>query len=69
MTGKRQYSYDELLSILREKKGEKTLSEFADEIGISYPMLTNILCGHRRVDGEAVLKYLGMRKVDTYERI
>jgi transcriptional regulator with XRE-family HTH domain len=69
MTQRKQYSYDELVALLREKKGEKSLSEFAEELKISYPMLTNILCGHRRADGPRVLKYLGLRKVDVYERI
>jgi hypothetical protein len=69
MTTKRQYSYDDLLALLKEKQGEKSLSEFAQELKISYPMLTNILCGHRRVDGPRILKYLGFKKVDTYERV
>jgi hypothetical protein len=69
MTAKRQYTYDELLQLLIERRGEKSLSEFAQELKISYPMLTNILCGHRRVDGPRILRYLGFKKVDVYERI
>lgn len=71
MSAKRTYTHDELLAILEEKKGERTITEFAEEVGVSAPMLSNILCGHRRMDGPTsrVLKYLGMRKVVAFERV
>ena len=69
MTQKKQYSHDELIGLLNEKKGERTVTEFAEELRISPPMLSNILCGHRRADGPRVLRYLGLKKVEMYERL
>jgi transcriptional regulator with XRE-family HTH domain len=69
MSQKKQYTHEELVALLNEKKGEKTVTEFAEELKISPPMLSNILCGHRRADGPRVLKFLGLKKVEMYERV
>jgi len=68
MTDKRQYSHADLVSMLESRRAGRSISEFAEEVRISPPMLSNILCGHRRADGTQVLRYLGMRRVVAYER-
>lgn len=68
-TPKRQYSLEELIDLLKGKQGDLTITEYAAKIGISAPMLSNVLCGHRRADGSKVLKFLGMKKVEMYERV
>jgi DNA-binding XRE family transcriptional regulator len=53
------------LAALFEQSG-KTQEEFAKLIGISQPMLSQILNGDR-MPGDSVLRWMGMRHVDHYQ--
>jgi DNA-binding XRE family transcriptional regulator len=55
------------LAALFEQSG-KTQEEFAKLIGISQPMLSQILNGDR-MPGESVLRWMGMRHVDHYQEV
>lgn len=63
-------THAQVVELLVSRKGDRPIGELALDIGISRSMLTNILGGFRRADGERVLKYLGLEKVTmfTYKR-
>ncbi len=55
-----------LVDLLLTAKGSRTLAQFSTEVGISQSMMSNIICGYRRADGEAILNYHGVEKVTLY---
>jgi transcriptional regulator with XRE-family HTH domain len=52
---------DDVLELIRKRKGEKSLREFAKEIGITAPYLSDILKKNRS-PGKTVLKFFGLEK-------
>jgi transcriptional regulator with XRE-family HTH domain len=55
------YSADELLQALKDRQGGYSLAQYAAEIGISGPMLSQILGGTRSIGNEKVLEFLAPR--------
>lgn len=55
------YTAEELVELLRQRKGGLSVPQYAREIGMSVSMLGNILGGFRSPGNEAVLKYLAPR--------
>ena len=62
-------NHDDLLTLLKERKGDKQLDQFAAEVNVSPSLLSNILCGYRKAHGAKVLKFLGVKKVTMYSFI
>jgi predicted transcriptional regulator len=60
------FSPDEMIAKLRHAMKGRTQKEFADSIGISQPMLSQIL-NKERLPSEEVLKRLKIERVDHYE--
>ena len=58
---------DQVVSLLEIKRGDRTLEEFAEEVGVSYQFLGHIF-RKVRPPGKDVLRYLGLRKVTLYQR-
>jgi hypothetical protein len=58
-------THDQLVTLLASRKGDRSLYDFADELGISPSLLSNVLCGYRKA-GDQILKYLGVRKLTMY---
>lgn len=52
------YTADELRQALRDRQGGFGLAQYAAEIGISVPLLSQILGGTRSVGNEKVLAFL-----------
>lgn len=52
------YTAQELVDLLKARQGGLTLKQYADEIGISFQLLAQILQGQRSVGNEKVLAYL-----------
>jgi transcriptional regulator with XRE-family HTH domain len=55
---------DDLIKMLKREQGKKSLRQFAEEIGISAPYLSDIYKG-RRMGGKKVLDYFGLEKTTT----
>jgi len=57
---------DQVVSLLEARRGDRTLEQFAAEVGVSYQYLGHIF---RRVrsPGRDVLKYLGLKKITLYQ--
>lgn len=55
---KTEYTPEELVEVLRSKMNGATLAMASAEIGLSVPMLQQILTGRRSVGNEKVLAYL-----------
>jgi transcriptional regulator with XRE-family HTH domain len=52
------YTSDELLQMLRDRQGGLTQLQYAEEIGISFQMLSQVYKGERSVGCERILAYL-----------
>jgi hypothetical protein len=61
-------THSDLLRLLLDAKGAASTTDQARQIGISLPMLSNIYRGHRRADGDLVLKYLGVKRMVVFVR-
>jgi transcriptional regulator with XRE-family HTH domain len=57
---------EKLIALLKRRQGERTQKEFAAELGISEPFLSDIYNG-KRDPGEKVLDQLGISSVTAYE--
>jgi transcriptional regulator with XRE-family HTH domain len=55
------YTQSDVLRLLREKQGKRTLRDFAKVIGVSVAYLSDIFL-LRRNPGPAILKYLELRQ-------
>jgi transcriptional regulator with XRE-family HTH domain len=55
------YTASELRDMLKDRQGGMTQVQFANEIGISMQLLSQIFKGDRSVGNELVLKYLAPR--------
>jgi transcriptional regulator with XRE-family HTH domain len=62
------YTADELRQALKDRQGGYTLQQYAAEIGISLPMLGQILTGARSVGNQKVLEYLAPRGMQYVHR-
>ena len=58
----------ELRQALKDRQGGYTLQQYAAEIGISLPMLGQILTGARSVGNQKVLEYLAPRGMQYVHR-
>lgn len=56
----RTYTKSDVAALLREIQGDRTQTEFAAEIGVSFQYLNDVL-HQRRGPGPAILNYLGMK--------
>lgn len=54
----------DVVEALKKRQGSKSLREFARELGISAPYLSDIYRGHRGV-GPAILKTIGLTRKTT----
>lgn len=57
---KKRYSLEEVVAMMKRKQGDRSLREYAKEIGVSAPYLSDIYMG-RRSPGEAILKPMGLQ--------
>jgi hypothetical protein len=58
---------DQVVAMLEAKRGDRTLEEFADEVGVSYQFLGHIF-RRVRAPGREVLRYLGLRRIILYQK-
>lgn len=58
------YDREQVIELLRKRKGSTPLARFAVEIGVKPLYLSQILAGYRN-PGIRVLKYLGLGKEKT----
>jgi transcriptional regulator with XRE-family HTH domain len=54
----------DVVALLRKRQGSRTAKEFADEIGISQPYLSDIFA-FRRSPGPKIQEFLGIEKSYT----
>lgn len=59
---------EEIVAMLRAKRGGKTLKQFADEIGCTFQFVSQVFHGVRIPGGE-MLDYLGIEKVTVYRKV
>lgn len=57
----------DIVDALKKRQGEKSLTVFAKEIGVSLVYLWDVVHGNRNPTGK-ILDYLGVEKVITYRR-
>lgn len=55
---KTEFTEAELIALLKERIGGKTLKEAAADIGCSFQMVSDVLQGRRSVGNENILAYL-----------
>lgn len=55
---KKSYTDAELVALLKERIGGKTLVEWSAEVGISFQLASDILRGRRSVGNPKVLEFL-----------
>ena len=66
MTSSVEYlTVEDVVKLLKEARGDRTLEEFARLIGVSYQFCAHIERGVRQ-PGKKVLKYLGLQKITRY---
>lgn len=58
---------EQVVELLDEKRADRTLEQFAEEVGVSYQYLGHIF-RRVRTPGREILKYLGLRKVTFYQK-
>jgi AraC-like DNA-binding protein len=58
---------DQVVQLLDDKRADRTLEEFAAEVGVSYQYLGHIF-RRVRTPGRGILKYLGLRKITVYQK-
>ena len=58
---------EELLAIMKRVQGEKTLTEFADELDMSKQYICNVYNGHKE-PSERLLEKLGFTRQTAYVR-
>jgi len=63
---KTKLSHEDVVAILKEKQGSKSLRGFAEELGISAPYLSDIYRGNRGI-GPAILNKIGLDRVVEHE--
>jgi hypothetical protein len=64
----RTYSLDEVVEMLKQRQGERSVSAFAGEVGVSDKLLYAIYAGDRN-PGQTVLDYLGIVAETTKETV
>lgn len=57
---------EQVIALMKSRQGERTAKEFAEELGISTPYLSDVYSG-RRDPGESILSRLNLRMVKMYE--
>jgi transcriptional regulator with XRE-family HTH domain len=63
---KKKLSHEDVVGILKDRQGVKSLRQFAEELGISAPYLSDIYHGNRSV-GPVILEQIGLGKVTENE--
>lgn len=58
---KTTYTPEELLDLLKSRKGAMSNRAYAEEIGLSEQMLSDVFLGKRGVSNQAILSYLAPR--------
>jgi hypothetical protein len=59
---------DAVIRLLKQKQGDRSLREFAREVGVTAAYLSDIYQG-RREPGPAIQRYLGVRREIRYEYV
>lgn len=59
----------DVVRILKKKQGDKPLREFADEIGLHYSQLSDVLNGRRELRNNKVLARVGLKHEEHYRHI
>lgn len=57
---------ERVLYLLREKRGPRTLTQAARQIGVTVGYLCNVMAGRKR-PGAKILKWLGLVAVEVYQ--
>ena len=65
---KKHYTREDLLKLLREKQGDRTAKQLAEELGITPQYLSDVFLG-KRDPGESILEGLGLKKSTKYEKV
>jgi hypothetical protein len=58
---------DDVLALLQERKGSRTLEQLSEEIGVSYQYLGHVF-RKVRAPGKDMLRFLGLERVVFYRR-
>ena len=66
VTGKKQLTREEVVSLMRSLQGDRTAAAFAEELEISPSYLSDIYAG-KRDPGPSVLEKLGFETVTVYK--
>jgi transcriptional regulator with XRE-family HTH domain len=56
---------DQVVDLLKEDRGDRTLEEYAKVIGVSYQFIAHVLRGVRQ-PGKKMLKHLNIKKLTLY---
>jgi transcriptional regulator with XRE-family HTH domain len=59
---------DQILNLLRKKKGDRTAKELAHELGVTQQYLSDVFAG-RREPGPAIIAGLGLEKEVVYKPV
>ena len=57
-------SSDDVIGLMKRKQGTRTMRGFSRDLGLSVAYLSDFYHG-RRMPGPAILKHLGVEKVET----
>ena len=68
MSKPEMYTEDEIRQALKDRQGGFSLQQYAIEIGISAPFLSQILSGSRSVSNEKVLQFLAPNGMEYVKR-
>lgn len=61
------YTLEEVVKLLKQAQGSKTITDLASDIGVSMQLLSAVLAGNRKPAGK-ILKYLKIKKAIVYRR-
>jgi predicted transcriptional regulator len=61
----KRYSCDQILQLLKDRQGDRTQSDLADDLGVSQQYLCDVFAG-KRDPGTKILEALGMYREWSY---
>lgn len=65
---KKSLTVEDVIAALKQKQGNRTNVDFANELGVTKAYLGDLYMG-RRTPGPTILEHLGMVKEITYRRV
>jgi transcriptional regulator with XRE-family HTH domain len=63
----KQLTQEQVIELMRKKQGDRMAKDYAAELGISRPYLSDIYAG-KREPGPTVLAKLGLEKIVIYRQ-